>query len=560
MNKLIFKKIYLFSTIEKKARCLQFSDGINVISSSQVDGTDRGKSVVMRSLYHSLGADSQFDDKWDDNNKIYVLMFSINDDDFYIYRNKKLFKFFDSEKNLLFSTVNRHELAEQLNHFFHFSVQLPNRSEDKLEITPPVYNYLLYFIDQDHYSGTTFASFSGLMQYEKYKENVIYYHLGVFDENYFNIVKQLEKLSDLQKQIEKKQSLLEGMLEKIDSELKGSTYSYDLSILKADVEKTKIEYSSIVTSLNKVKQQIISMKNQRFELELALSELKKVNAETEKEIKSLNGHTCPLCKTNLSDTVELRAKKYNSSSDIILLSNDVQQSILRMDIKISLESDKYKEHLSVLNEYEKRLSINTEQVNDVLKHKGYIEVRDSLLKEFNELKKTFEETLIKIDEFNKQRKGYDETKKTINNLYYTLLLNDKTEFGLSEIDDKRFENIRRTFTASGSNKPIATVMWYSNLIKLKNQFNPSAIKFPVVFDSPNNAETDDIKRHELLAYLLNNATEYNQLIISSIGFDVNNFIRGKDCNIIELTNNKYQLLIHDEYELYCDLLFELSKK
>ena len=52
--KMLFKELYLFSPREKLARCIRFSDGINVITSSQEDGTNRGKSVVMRSLYHSL--------------------------------------------------------------------------------------------------------------------------------------------------------------------------------------------------------------------------------------------------------------------------------------------------------------------------------------------------------------------------------------------------------------------------------------------------------------------------------------------------------------------------
>ncbi len=174
MNKLVFKEIYIYSTVEKQAKCLQFSDGINVISSSQIDGTDRGKSVIMRSLYHSLGADCQFDDKWDDSSKTYILSFSIGDNDFYIYRNNRLFKFFDSQKTLLFSTIDRKTLAENLKPYFEFSVQLPNRVEDKLEITPPVYNYLPYFIDQDYYNGTDFSSFSSLGQYAKFKENVLY--------------------------------------------------------------------------------------------------------------------------------------------------------------------------------------------------------------------------------------------------------------------------------------------------------------------------------------------------------------------------------------------------
>lgn len=560
MNKLIFKKIYIYSTVERQAKCLQFSDGINVISSSQVNGTDRGKSVIMRSLYHSLGADCQFDDKWEDSSKTYILLFSIGDNDFYIYRNNRLFKFFDSHKTLLFSTIDRKVLAEKLKPYFNFSVQLPNRVEDKLEITPPVYNYLPYFIDQDYYNGTDFSSFSGLGQYAKFKENVLYYHLGAFDETYFNIIKQLEQLADVKKKLEQRQVLVDGMFTRVSSELKGSTYSANLTALNTEVEKTKDEYSEIVSRLNKVKQSIIALKNQRVEFEVALSELQEIRKQTEKEIISLNEHICPYCKSQLSDTSELRANKYNSSDDIIIVSSDAQRSILELNSKIDSATAQYKEVLTLLKEYEERLSLSSSQVNDVLKHKGFIEVRDALLSELGEVKSSLEQNKTDTDNFNQQKRKYDAAKKAINSKYYELLLHDKTMFGLSEIDEKRFENITRTFTASGSNKPIATVMWYMNLIKLKNQFNPIAIKFPIVFDSPNNAETDDTKKHELLAYLLDSATENNQLIISTIGFDEASFEQGKNCNLIPLTNEKYHLLSEQEFNQYSDLLFELCNK
>lgn len=53
--RLHFNELYLFSTQEKVAQKIEFIDGINVITSNQTDGTDRGKSVVMRSPYHTWG-------------------------------------------------------------------------------------------------------------------------------------------------------------------------------------------------------------------------------------------------------------------------------------------------------------------------------------------------------------------------------------------------------------------------------------------------------------------------------------------------------------------------
>ena len=56
--KMIFRTLYLYSPHEKLAKRIDFHEGINVITSSQENGTDRGKSVIMRSLYHAGGCAS----------------------------------------------------------------------------------------------------------------------------------------------------------------------------------------------------------------------------------------------------------------------------------------------------------------------------------------------------------------------------------------------------------------------------------------------------------------------------------------------------------------------
>ena len=149
--------------------------------------------------------------------------------------------------------------------------------------SPPVYNYLPYFIDQDYYNGTDFSSFNGLAQYEKYKENVLYYHFGAFDETYFEIIKELERLNETKSKAERRSQLIDGMLEKTNEELKGNSYSLNLNALKADLEMAKDEYSKIASLLSKAKQNLVEFKNQRYELEVTLSELEGASKENEKE-------------------------------------------------------------------------------------------------------------------------------------------------------------------------------------------------------------------------------------------------------------------------------------
>ena len=46
----IFDKIYIFDVVKKEAYSTEFKKGVNIITSSDIDGTDRGKSVLLRSL------------------------------------------------------------------------------------------------------------------------------------------------------------------------------------------------------------------------------------------------------------------------------------------------------------------------------------------------------------------------------------------------------------------------------------------------------------------------------------------------------------------------------
>lgn len=57
MHKLTINELLIFSVKEKCAKHVRFSDKINVITSSKQNGTKKGKSAIMKSIYHTLGAD-----------------------------------------------------------------------------------------------------------------------------------------------------------------------------------------------------------------------------------------------------------------------------------------------------------------------------------------------------------------------------------------------------------------------------------------------------------------------------------------------------------------------
>lgn len=560
MSKLIFKTLYIFSSREKKAKMVSFSSGTNIITSSSVDGTKRGKSLITKCLYHTMGADCFFEPIWEDNDKTYILNFDIDGTEYYMYRCSSLFKLFDSNKNVIFKTTHRNELGEKLKTIFNFAVQLPKREEETLEITPPAYSYLLYFLDQDRILGTQFASFDGLGQYPDFKENVLYYHFGAFDERYYEIERQLERIHEEVKGIQKKKEISEGMYEKVTSSIRDVSYTQSLELLKRDVERTKEQYISIANALSKTRTNLIELRNERAEILASLDALKLLDRDNEKQIKALNNHVCPFCSSSLDDTVALRISKYNTSEDIILLSNNMQITISDVERKIYKQEIEYQKWLDKLKKYEESLAEKHGEIDDVLAHKGFIEIKDEIIHELHILREKIDELTQQEKTLKAEERTYIEIKNRINTRYYELMMIAKNQFNLEEIKDKSFEKITNSFKGGGSNKPIATVIWYINLLKLRKEFNPTAIDFPVVFDSPNNAETDLEKKGLLYKYIVDNTPKDNQLIVSGIGYENEHTFGIAFDNVIHLDNEKYHLLCNEDYNTYSSILKELCSK
>lgn len=283
-----------------------------------------------------------------------------------------------------------------------------------------------------------------------------------------------------------------------------------------------------------------------------------INAVEEK-LASIIKHKCPYCQSEIEDNLDMRIYNYNSIEDALFLKAGLEEELTDIEHKIELEEKKYQKQLEQINDYEKKLTAYNEEISDVLKYKGYMEMRDSLIKEIGELVSTENAYEDELKKEKRRRKKFDDSKKQVNQRYYELMTRDKQRFGLKEISDKKLMDIKSNISAGGSNKPIATIIWYMNLLRIKKEFNPNAILFPIVFDSPNNVETDNEKRIELLKYLFESVDTDTQLIISNLGFDRNQFKEANIEQIIEITNDKYQLLNQKDYDNYKGLFISLME-
>lgn len=544
----IFKKIYIFDILTKEAFVTNFEEGVNIITSSGADGTDRGKSVLLRSLYHVLGADSYFDKKWKNEDKVYLLEFLVVRQKYSIYRHRKVFKAFDDNMNIIFQTSSRTELSRFLSEIWSFEILLPNRKTKKLEIAPPVYTYVMNFIDQDYYDGTKFKSFNNLTQYKNFKPDVIYSQLGIYDRQYLERVKNkhnlLEKLVESESSYEKANE----MKEKTSSLLGSVIVPENIHQLETELSIRSKEYSELLKAMNESRCKLTSLRNERYELEIALNQVERFSANKEKEIKNiLNKNTCPECHTILSDTTDLKSKRYNSIEDAGHIGDSIYEDIEKVKHTITQVESNYLELSKKMESYKKEINSTQKEINNYASYMGLNELYNSLNNDMYieyQLQSEMRERLENIEE---ELKKVAEEKTNVNKKYYEIIDSLVLKFGLNELEDSQYRAITGVFCASGSNKPISTVIWYFTLNNLKRYYNKSSLSLPMVLDSPKNAEMDDDKEQALIEYILEDSSNYYQLIFSSIGFDRKDFDYEGGLKIIELKNDKYQLLDSTTY-------------
>ena len=506
-----------------------------------------------------MGADSRFDSKWGENDKVYILFFKVGDKAFSIYRSQKLFKIFDAKGVLIFTTIHRSKLAEFFGELFNFSIWLPKKDTKQLVIAPPAYSFLLNFLDQDEYNGTSFDSFKSLAQFSSFKLNVIYSHLGVYNKEYFELIKHKEELElEIKNKNEEKKELTK-MKDRTNLILDGFSCPETSSALENELNIETQKYSLLINEMNSVRNKLVGLRKQLLEQNITLSQISKFEKKEEKEIKTiLKSKVCPECHSVLKSTLELRSKRYNYIDNALSLKDAIKTENAFIEEEILENEGIYSKLASDLKEHDKKICKNKKEINDYIKLRGLNKLIDEINCDLININETIGSTNKALEPLKKEANSVKDKIKSVNEKYYYLIDELKIRFKLNELEVDNYDQLSKNFCASGSNKPLSTVIWYLTLNDLKQKFNPEGIKFPMVFDSPNNAETDQEKKRALIEYIMESSGQFNQLIVSAIGFSKEDYRINSNININVLENEKYSLLNSEMYNQNFELLKRMN--
>ena len=161
-----------------------------------------------------------------------------------------------------------------------------------------------------------------MQEYSDYKKNLLFYHLGLIDDKYFDLEKEKSILNKKKIITQGKLDVNNNVLEKINSKLSTIDYSTEIDTLNNELELISKEYNDYTQALSNVKAKIIEFKNEKLDIIQSIKSLKRLNNKNNRDIKKINNNTCPYCHSSINRENGLLVEKYNANEDIVFLLND----------------------------------------------------------------------------------------------------------------------------------------------------------------------------------------------------------------------------------------------
>lgn len=552
-----FKYLRITDNVSKISKKIVFSPNDNLITSEK---NSVGKSVLMKSLYHCLGADSAFDDNFYKDQILYELVYSCNDVDYKIMRFKNNFCLFKNDSLVSFvKQGDRTALSQFYLNEFGMSVYLKNR-QNTTEIAPPAYLFVPYYLDQDRSWKEDQEPFSKqtMGQYEPLSRHELYlYHLGLLHKNYGQLKSELDAVKNSRKKKSKELKLLDDTYIDIKNAIDATEIITNPEELENLYRVNSKKVEDLLLKQKQILNDVFLLDQKRTELLIRIRNNKniidKINAN--KNPNSLIVK-CPNCNTEFDLDLENDISKVYSA---VLLENENKS--------LEIEQVQYLNQISNLKEEANKLSIEIAAFNDEVaqtrsdyqKYVGRMALSSLLEKQLSQITTihteltALENTIKEKEEKIKEIKEKTDSAKRDFVSYYCDYLNalDVTLYNVDSI--KPFVKTR----LSGSQYVRSTLAFFFAFLKIKQEYNKSSFNWPLVIDSPREGEQDDVNSSGILKFVLNENYYGLQRIVASV--DAKKYIDPEalsKINVIELSNKFGSVMNKEEYEIEEDYINE----
>lgn len=526
MRSLVFKNLWILSKAEKGAFNLTFDRGVNLLTGEN----DVGKSTLMKSLYHCLGADTpQINNSvWKRSNPIYCVKFEVEGAEYYVVRDERYFGVFNDRKSLISRHVGvtgKNGFSSFINKILGFDIELERQADGKLGIAGPSFYFLPFYIDQDAGWGTSWSSFVGLQQFSSYRRLMIDYHLGVRPQSYYDARKREIELQEQLAVLEAERVSMQAARDSVQKRKDRAQVDLDPAAFRAELEDVVDHYNAVYAEQQAILSRLKEVRNQRNAIDTELNLLRRSISELEADYRFTESPDtpdvvgCPTCGTEFCNSF---VERFGILDDIDHCRALIDQWLKkRNEITVQLEGieAEYNAVSARHDDVQTALARTKENVtlSELIASEGMKEMISSLNNDINEIVGRENEITKKLKDNASDLKIDAKRKNEIVTWYKARMkeyLNSLNVGVLSESDygalDKQIKN-----NALGSDLPRALLAQYFAFLSTMNSYN-SFVLAPMLIDSPFQQEQDPTNRQAILDFILSKKLPDQQLILATI--------------------------------------------
>lgn len=550
---LIFNELILVDLNNKEAKKVEFSPEKNMITS---DGNHYGKSVIMKSLYYTLGAEVFFPNPIKLLNYMTIISFVLDGKEYTVGRLNSMFVVF-KQKTFVNKFHNVAEFGSFLSELFEFEIELVGKdAEGTITKCPPAFYYLPYYIDQENGWSINSYSFDKMTQFDmSQRKDSYFFHLGVLDSDYVEQNKRQKANSNRISKLSKENEKYRTVIETLKTGLDDTQMAFEVTDLEAAISSRKKEIDVILRDIAKCRKELVDTEDLYQSLlnekEVLAKYIKKNDVTPTDKTEVVE---CPRCglffEKSLSEKLEQAYLLESLNDDYTRVTTEIE----KVERKAKRLKEKYERHQKRLNEYESSLSNEQDLYDTYLKAK----TTRKLLDDYRKKILINEEIISGLNDDNKNirelLKEYQQSKTNVNLTYLSVL---KAKLNVLDIpsDQVPKESEPGSFMeASGAYGPRCKVAQVLSFLEIQKRVSDKIISFPLVIDSPNVLEQDKDHLEGVLKTLLTWNTTDNQIIVASIeGKELAKQL--PDVKLIQLDNEVNHIMTKEGYN---DLMSEIG--
>lgn len=555
---IVFKELIITDIKENVSKRVKFFPKRNLLSS---DTNGKGKSTIMKSLYHSLGANASFDDNIDKKAMVFDIRLNYGDNEYRIVRFVDLYLIFKNHKlELSCKYGNISELSEYYKKEFGMYVYLKDRMGG-LPIAPPAYSFIPYYLDQDYSWKKEQMPFDNLWQYEKLSRNdLYYYHLSIFTDEY-NATKSKYKEQQLKCDLlDEEVKQLYATYMQLKDQIKVEAVCIDDKEIEILINYLSNQINERFNCFNNIKNEMFVLENEKVECVCQIESIDKGINELTNKMKTPRANAkCPNCGTEFEVDIEKDIKElYNKT----FLQNRRAYYISRIDEinkELAIKKERLEKYTREINELEARLKSEQANYDAYMRRKVSDGLFRDMLKKIGELNVKREKELLELKRLKNTLDSFDVKTDKIKVAFKSCYINNLLQLNVKKFNSEKIKAFNK-LAIGGSQYVRSTLAFFYSFIELKKEFNKDKFQCPLIIDSPREGEQDDMNSQNILKFIFDKYDGEEQLIVASVNGDkyINVVDSHDEINIIKLDNDDNQVMTKQGYQENLEAINEVK--